>query len=126
MAESKDYIIRNTEDGSVSISADVVAIIAGEAMHSVEGFGGAAQGLTGELAELIGRRGAAQGVRVTPGEDSVAIDVYISVRFGYSVTQVSRQVQEAVFKAVEDMTGITVSAVNVSVSGIAFQKQSKA
>ena len=126
MAESKDYIIRNTEDGSVNISEDVIAIIAWEAMHEVEGFGGPAAGIPGDLAELISRKNASRGVRISSEEQSVAVDVFITVRFGYSVTKVSRDIQEAISKAVQDMTGIRVSAVNVSVTGIAFEKTKQA
>ena len=126
MAENKDYIIRSTEDGSVNISEDVIAIIAWEAMREVEGFGGPAAGIPGDLAELIGRRTASRGVRVTTEEKSVSVDVYITVRFGYSVTKVSRGIQEAISKAVQDMTGAAVSAVNVNVTGIAFEKAKQA
>ena len=126
MAENKDYIISSTEDGSVNISEDVIAIIAWEAMREVEGFGGPAAGIPGDLAELIGRRNASRGVRITTEEKSVSVAVFINVRFGYSVTKVSRDIQEAVTKAVQDMTGVAVSAVNVSVAGIAFDKTKQA
>ena len=126
MAESKDYIVRNQEDGSVSISEDVIAIIAWEAMHEVEGFGGPSAGFSGELAELIGRKNASRGVRITNVEQGVSVDVYITVRFGYSVTKVSRDIQEAISKSVQDMTGVPVSAVNVNVAGIAFDKTKQA
>ena len=126
MAESKDYIITSTGDGSVNITEDVIAIIAWEAMREVEGFGGPAAGIPGDLAELIGRRTASRGVRVTTEEKSVSVDVYITVRFGYSVTKVSRGIQEAISKAVQDMTGAAVSAVNVNVTGIAFEKAKQA
>ena len=126
MAESKDYIVRNQEDGSVSISEDVIAIIAWEAMHEVEGFGGPSAGFSGELAELIGRKNASRGVRITTAEGSVSVDVYITVRYGYSVTKVSRDIQEAISKSVQDMTGVPVSAVNVNVAGIAFDKTKQA
>ena len=126
MAESKDYIVRSQEDGSVSISEDVIAIIAWEAMHEVEGFGGPSAGFSGELAELIGRKNASRGVRITNVEQGVSVDVYITVRFGYSVTKVSRDIQEAISKSVQDMTGVPVSAVNVNVAGIAFDTTKQA
>ncbi len=122
MADNKDYIITTTEDGSVNISEDVISIIAWEAMHEVDGFGGPSAGIPGDLAELIGRKNASRGVRISAEEKSVAVDVYVTVRFGYSVTKVSRDIQEAISKAVQDMTGVTVSAVNVNVTGIAFEK----
>ena len=122
MADNMDYIITTTEDGSVNISEDVISIIAWEAMHEVEGFGGPSTGIPGDLAELIGRKNASRGVRVSSEAQSVAVDVYVTVRFGYSVTKVSRDIQEAISKAVQDMTGVAVSAVNVNVTGIAFEK----
>lgn len=126
MAENREFIIRNTEDGNVSISEDVIAIIACEAMREVEGFGGAAVSLSGELQDLIGRRNASRGVRVTGGDAGVTVDTFISVRAGCSVTKTARAIQDAVCKAVQDMTGIQVAAVNVNVSGIAFDKEKQA
>ena len=122
MAENKDYIIRNTDDGNVSISEDVIAIIAWEAMHEVEGYGGPGTGLTGELAELMGKKNASRGVRVSGTADGVTVEAFITVRFGCSVTKVARTLQEAVSKAIRDTTGIPVNAVNVNVTGIAFDK----
>lgn len=126
MAENRDYIIKNKEDGSVSISGEVIAIIAWEAMREVEGFGGSASGLTGDIADLIGRKNASRGVHVSVDETGTTIDVYITVRSGYSVTKVSRAVQESVYHAVQDMTGIHVNAVNVNVTGVAFDKTKQA
>lgn len=123
MAENREFIIRNTEDGSVSISEDVIAIIAWEAMREVEGFGGTPASLTGELQDLIGRKNASRGIRVISGESGVTVDAFVSVRSGYSVTKAARAIQEAIGKAVRDMTGINVNAVNVNVSGITFEKE---
>ncbi len=122
MADSKDYIIRNTEDGNVSISEDVITIIAWEAMQEVEGYGGPGTGLTGELAELMGKKNASRGVRVSCAGEGVTVEAFITVRFGFSVTKVAMDVQESVAKAVRDMTGVPVAAVNVNVTGIAFDK----
>lgn len=122
MAEGKEYISRVSADGSVNISEDVISIIALEAMREAEGFGGVANPLGKDLAELIGKKSAARGVSVQPVADSVSIDVFVSVKYNYSVTAVSQAIQEAIRKSVEDMTGIPVKAVNVHVGGIAFEK----
>lgn len=123
MADNREFIIRNTEGGSVSISEDVIAIIAWEAMREVEGYGGTPASLTGELQELLGRKNATRGIRVVGGESGVTVDAFVSVRAGYSVTKTARAIQETVGKAVQDMTGIHVDAVNVNVSGITFEKE---
>ena len=126
MADGKEYISKVGEDGSVNISEDVISIIALEAMREVEGFGSISNPLSKDLAELIGKKSAARGVSVLPGEDCVSIDVFISVKYNYSVIQVSRAIQEAIRKSVEDMTGIPVKAVNVHVGSVAFEKGKQA
>ncbi len=123
MADGKEYISKVSEEGSVNISEDVISIIALEAMREVEGFGSVSNPLSKDLAELIGKKSAARGVSVQPGEESVCIDVFVSIKYNYSVTTVSRAIQEAIRKSVEDMTGIQVKAVNVHVGGIAFDKE---
>ena len=126
MADGKEYISKVGEDGSVNISEDVISIIAMEAMREVEGFGSISNPLSKDLAELIGKKSAARGVSVVPGEDGVSVDVFVSVKYNYSVVQVSRAIQEAIRKSVEDMTGIPVKAVNVHVGGVAFEKSKQA
>ncbi len=126
MADGKEYISKTGEDGSVNISEDVISIIAMEAMREVEGFGSISNPLSKDLAELIGKKSAARGVSVLPEEDSVSIDVFISVKYNYSVVQVSQAIQEAIRKSVEDMTGILVKAVNVHVGSVAFEKGKQA
>ena len=126
MADGKEYISKTGEDGSVNISEDVISIIAMEAMREVEGFGSISNPLSKDLAELIGKKSAARGVSVLPEEDSVSIDVFISVKYNYSVVLVSQAIQEAIRKSVEDMTGIPVKAVNVHVGSVAFEKGKQA
>ena len=46
------------------------------------------------------------------------VDMMISVRYGYSIPKVTEQVQERVSQQIETMTGLTVSEVNVRVSGV--------
>ena len=126
MADGKEYISKTGEDGSVNISEDVISIIAMEAMREVEGFGSISNPLSKDLAELIGQQSAARGVSVLPEEDSVSIDVFISVKYNYSVVQVSQAIQEAIRNSGEDMTGIPVKAVNVHVGSVAFEKGKQA
>ena len=126
MADGKEYISKTGEDGSVNISEDVISIIAMEAMREVEGFGSISNPLSKDLAELIGKKSAARGVSVLPEEDSVSIDVFISVKYNYSVVQVSQAIQEAIRNSVEDMTGIPVKAVNVHVGGVAVETSRQA
>ena len=49
------------------------------------------------------------------------MDCNVQIAYGQSVVDVAKNVQETVVNAVESMTGITVSGVNVNVCGIVRQ-----
>ena len=50
------------------------------------------------------------------------IDCALVVLYGHSVVDVARNVQNAITNAVESMTGLRVTNVNVNVSGISMAK----
>lgn len=120
MADSREYISRTEPEGSINISEDVLSIIAGEAIKDVDGVGGAGGASIGK--ELLGKKNFYRGVKVSVEGESVTIDTYIVVTYGRSVSEVAKQVQSSVTKAIEDMTGMKVLAVNVHVNGIAFDR----
>lgn len=120
MGEGKDYVSRADEMGSINISEDVLAVIAAAAAMEVEGVGGMAAGLGTDVAELVGRKVLAKGVRLTMTDEKVAIDLSILVNYGSIISDVAKAVQDAVMSAVENTSGLTVSAVNVTVAGVMF------
>ena len=98
----ENYITCQDEKGSINISEDVVAAMV--------------------LAELLGIKSAAKGIKVQIVDGTMTVDTIITVRYGCSVVAVARAVQESVTSAVESMTGIGKPIVNVHVSGVAFDK----
>ena len=115
MADGKEYISREGELGSVSISEEVLAVIAAAAAVDVEGVGR-------DLADPANRKALTRGVRLWVEDERVSVDLPILVRYGYVVTDVARAVQDAVFSAVENTSGLEVAQVNVTVVGVSFQK----
>jgi uncharacterized alkaline shock family protein YloU len=122
MSENKEYISRTDSEGSINISEEVIGIIALEAMSEVEGYGGACTTLGKDIAELLGKKNSFRGIRVTLAEGDITIDAYINVKYGFSVTKTAKDTQEIIHKAVSDMTGIPLKAVNVHINGIVFDK----
>lgn len=109
-----------TEMGGIKIADEVVAIISGLAATEVEGVAGMSGGLAGGIAEMLGKRNLAKGVKVEVGEKQAAVDVYIIVRFGARIPDVAWKIQESVKRSVESMTGLEVIKVNVHVQGVSF------
>ena len=112
MAEYKQYITQIQENGNVMISEDVIATIVEHALTEIDGVvkGGA---------EVVGKKSWGKGMRIAISEDnSLNIGCNIIVRYGESVIDVAKSVQNAVRNAVESVTGCTVTDVNVNVCGI--------
>ena len=101
---------KNKSIGEVKIAADVVAAIAGLAATEVDGVYA--------MAGMLGKKKLTKGVKVQMELGVVHVDMMISVRYGYSIPKVTEQVQERVSQQIETMTGLTVSEVNVRVSGV--------
>ena len=122
MADGKEYISHESELGSVSISEEVLTIIAATAAVDVEGVSSLGSGLSSEGAATANRKALTKGVRLEVEDERVSVDLSILVRYGYVVTDVAKAVQEAVYGAVENTSGLEVAQVNVTVVGVTFQK----
>lgn len=121
MAEKRE---RN-ELGDIRIANEVVGVIAGLAAVEVDGVAGMSGGIAGGIAELLGRKNLAKGVKVEVGEEQAAIDLFVVVEFGVRIPDVAWQIQENVKRAIETMTGLDVVEVNVHVQGVHFQQDER-
>jgi uncharacterized alkaline shock family protein YloU len=111
--------------GTIRITNEVIAIIAGIAATEVPGVAGMSGGIAGGLAEALGRKNLSKGVKVEAGEKDAVIDVYIIVEYGYRIPDVAWAIQEKVKKAVQEMTGLNVIEVNIHIQGVSFDKEQR-
>ena len=54
--------------------------------------------------------------------NDVIIEISVIVEFGCKIHMVAKEIQDKVRKALEDMTGLIVSEVNINVIGVNFEK----
>jgi uncharacterized alkaline shock family protein YloU len=108
--------------GEVQIADEVVATIAALAATEVEGVAAMSGNATRELVSKLGMKGYSKGVKIEVSTDSVSVDLSLTLNYGYSIPETSRQVQEKVKAAIENMTGLTVSGVNVRISDVNIDK----
>ena len=118
MAEYKQYITQIQEGGNVMISEDVITTIVSHTMTEVEGVDSISTKPGADIADLIGKNWGS-GMKIAIGDDnSVSISCNVVIKYGYSVVDVAKNVQNALTSAVESMAGVKVSNVNVNVCGI--------
>ncbi|MBR2695936.1 MAG: Asp23/Gls24 family envelope stress response protein [Parasporobacterium sp.] len=112
-------------DGSVDvqITEEVIAIIAGLAATEVDGVHSMAGGITNEIVARLGKKNLAAGITVQCSDDTVTANLSLVIKMGYNIPDVSAQVQEKVKTAIENMTGLKVTAVNIRIANVNFDNQ---
>lgn len=107
------------DTNGIKIADDVVAVIAGVAVSEVPGVAGMSGGFAGGISEVLsGKKNLAKGIKVEIMEKEAKIDVNIIVEYGTRIPDVAFEIQNRVKKAVENMTGLKVTEVNVHVQGV--------
>jgi uncharacterized alkaline shock family protein YloU len=118
---------RECNKGKTSIANGVVAKIVGIAAREIDGVhdvvGTGAGATIGGLASRVTRSDTrAQGVSVEVGEREAAASITIIAVYGVSIPQVADAVRRNIIDRVEAMTGLTVIAVDISVTDLYFEE----
>jgi uncharacterized alkaline shock family protein YloU len=80
--------------------------------------GGTSRAVSGVLDSVRGGSGTTRGVTVEVGEEETAIDLSLAVEYGRSVPQVSEAVRSNVIRRVENLVGLQVTEVNITVNDV--------
>lgn len=116
--DRKGFKIKDDKLGEVKIADEVVAIIAGLAATEVEGVSSMAGNITNELVSKLGMKNLSKGIRVEVADGVVDVEVALNISYGYAIPEVSARVQDKVKTAIENMTGLEVSVVNVRIASV--------
>ena len=121
--------------GTITISEDVIAIIAGTAAMEVDGVVGTShhlkdirdvkdiKSIKGGLAGILGYKSLSKGVKVEVADGEARIEMNVSTLFGAKIHETAEKVQQNVKSAVETMTGLDVTVVNVNVASVHIAKE---
>ncbi len=126
MANEMERTIVDLEEkegiGTVKIADDVVAMIAGLAATEVEGVCAMAGNITNELMSKVGVKKLTKGVKVDVIGQEVTVDLAVMMEYGFNIPITCQKVQEKVKTAIENMTGLHVTCVNIRIAGVNMQK----
>jgi uncharacterized alkaline shock family protein YloU len=110
-----------TDLGSIQIAPEVIEIIAGLATIEVRGVAGMSGGFVGGIAEMLGKKNLAKGIKVDVGQKEAAIDVSVIIEYGFRIPEVAGDIQENIKNTIHSMTGLNVVEVNVHILGVQFK-----
>ena len=111
--------VQNTIGGSLQISTDVLAKIARLAALEVDGVAEVTTGNSQNVRSLLGRTGLPKPVAVSLEDGVATVTVHLTANYGQKIMPLCEKVQENVKQTIQNMTGITVSRVDVLVVGLA-------
>ncbi|MEP6800104.1 MAG: Asp23/Gls24 family envelope stress response protein [Lapillicoccus sp.] len=125
-ATSTETAVATTEattHGKTTIADIVVSKIAGIAAREISGvhdLGGGTARVVGQLRERIpgGRTNLSQGVAVEVGERQAAVDIDIVADYGVAIGDLAEGIRHNVIAAVQRMTGLEVTEVNITVHDV--------
>ena len=111
------------EMGTISVSEDLIATIAGYAAVENYGIVGMCARSAGDaIVELFGRENLQKGVLVEKISDTqVDISLHVALQYGVSLPAVSQNTKQNVRYRIEDLTGVSVRSVNIFVESIRVQ-----
>jgi uncharacterized alkaline shock family protein YloU len=107
--------------GKTVITESVVATVAGIAARGVPGvfaLGGGAARAIGAIRDAVNATDLTQGINVEVGETQVAADVTIVAEYPAPLQEVASGVRTAISEAIEQIVGMEVTEVNVTIDGV--------
>ncbi len=110
---------RNTtnREGGLQISTAVVEKVAKVAALEVEGVKDVSVGSSG-VKGIFAKTNLPKSVEVTMYDGVAEITVHIIAKYGHKLPAMCREIQQAVKNGVQNMVNITVSKVNIVVTGV--------
>lgn len=113
------YVLQEDESiGTVQIADEVVSMIASLAASEVDGVSSLSGKLTNELISKVSGKSLTKGVKVQVTGSNVKVDLSLSLNYGYNIPGTCAKVQEKVKNAIENMTGLTVTDVNIRIVNV--------
>ena len=121
MAKKVKVIVEDdgTQRDSVTYKKHVVMSIVSLATQEINGIASISRKSVSVIRSALSKN-INRGIIVDFNNNNARIDVFVNVKFGYSVKDVAFRVQENIKSSVESMTEYKVEAVNVHVVGVNF------
>jgi uncharacterized alkaline shock family protein YloU len=104
--------------GKVTIAPEVLVTIARLTTLATPGVVRMSTDWMGNVNRLLGRTSSGGGVRIEVEDDSVTVDLYVIVEPGVNMYNLGQAIQAEVTRAVNDMVGVTVRAVNIHIQDV--------
>ena len=105
--------------GKTTVSPDVLTTIARLAALDVPGVSRLAP-ISGGVNRLF-KRGVGDGVRIETEDNTVYVNLHLVLMENVNIREVSRNVQQNVARAIQEMVGMDVGHINIHIEDIDYE-----
>ncbi|SMP48491.1 Asp23/Gls24 family envelope stress response protein [Anoxynatronum buryatiense] len=117
-------VMEEHRSGEIHIAEDVIATIASLSATDVKGVAGMSGGLTGGIADVLGKKNLSKGVKVEVKNQVVYLHLNLVLEYGIAIPDIAWEIQDKVKTMVETMTALKVGAVDIHVQAVRFPEES--
>lgn len=107
--------------GKTTIAPEVLVTIAKLTTLSVDGVSRLATTVPTDVNRLF-NRGVSEGVKISIDNNTVYADLYVVIKHGLNVREVSHKIQSKVTRALSEMVGMEVGKINIHVEDIDYSE----
>jgi uncharacterized alkaline shock family protein YloU len=111
---------RTEAEGTVTIAPWVLHTIVRMTTLATPGVARLGGGWLADAERLLGKPGGSSGVEIEVQDNSVTVNLYLVAERGTNMLKLGRTLQTEITRAIEDMIGMEVAAVNVHVQDVVY------
>ena len=104
--------------GEIRIADEVICVIAGLAATEVKGVSTLAGGITNDRITTSGVKNLGKALRINIADNCVDVRIAVILDGSVSIPECSSEIREKIKNAIESMTGMEVTEVQVIIAGV--------
>jgi uncharacterized alkaline shock family protein YloU len=119
MEETNTSSESSPANGATMIAPDVLLTIARLSTLIVPGVSRLSP-IRGGVNRLFRRSPSHSGVRIFVNDNRLDADIFVILKSGYNIRQVSREIQKEVTRSINNIVGMDVGSINIHIEDIDF------
>lgn len=115
---------RMLSKGDVNYNKNIILSVINLATKEIAGVSGLCADFASAFKKWFSKN-YYEGVKISYNENSMTVDIYINVFFGYNVSEIAYRVQENITNSLLSMIDVKIDRINVHVLGVDFPKETE-
>ncbi len=112
--------------GRVTVAPEVLITIVQQTVLATPGVARLSGTWPENLGKLLGIHDVAEGLAIVVEDDTLVVDAHVVANAQAQMLQLGRAIQDEVHRAISDLVGLSVKAVNVHIEDVELESDAEA